>query len=397
MKIYITGIGAISGIGNNVSENIASLREGRHGMGKVSLFQTVHDLPVSEVKLSNAELKQMLSLDVDKIYSRTALLGMVAAKEALKDSGIDVQNTDLRIGLISSTSVGGMDRTECFYHDFLNDPTSGDINETRHHDCGDSSERIADYLGIHDFVTTISTACSSAGNAIMMGARMIRNGILDAVVVGGVDPLSKFTFNGFNSLMILDNRHCRPYDDSRSGLNLGEGAGYLVLQSEQSVQKKAYCQLSGYANSNDAYHQTASSPEGDGPYMCMKGAIKMAGIETRDIDYINVHGTGTPNNDLSESKAMIRLFEEHIPPFSSVKPFIGHTLGASEGIEAVYSVLSISEGMMYPNLNFSAPISETSLVPVTSFQQGLYIRHVLSNSFGFGGNGCSLLFSATDL
>lgn len=397
MNIYVTGLGVISGIGNNVSENIASLRNRNHGMGKVTLFPTRHNLPVSEVKLTNDELRARLSLDTSKIYSRTALLGIVAAQEAIWDSGLEIENKDIRIGLISSTSVGGMDRTELFYPAFKADPTSGNIDEVRSHDCGDSTERIAAYLGITDFVTTISTACSSAGNAIMMGARMIRCGLLDAVIVGGVDPLSKFTFNGFNSLMILDSEHCRPYDNSRSGLNLGEGAGYIVIQSEESLRKKAYCKLSGYANCNDAYHQTASSPDGDGPYMCMKEAIEIAGLETKDIDYINVHGTGTPNNDLSESKAIIRLFGSDVPQFSSVKPFIGHTLGASEGIEAVYSVLSIVKGMIYPNLNFSESITETGLIPETLFREAMQIRHVLSNSFGFGGNGSSLVFSSIDL
>lgn len=395
MKIYVTGIGCISGIGNNVSENITSLRNSKHGMGKLSLFKTVHNLPVSEVKLSNKELAGYLQLDTQKVYSRTALLGMMAAREALIDSKLDKDS--IRVGLISSTSVGGMDRTELFYPDFRIDSDSGDINEVRSHDCGDSTEHIARYLGITDFVTTISTACSSGGNAIMMGARMIRNGLLDAVIVGGVDPLSKFTLNGFNSLMILDNEYCRPYDESRKGLNLGEGAGYLVLQSDTLLKKDPYCLLTGYSNSNDAYHQTASSPEGDGAFLCMKGALEMANISPVEIDYINVHGTGTQNNDQTEGKAIIRLFGENIPQFSSVKPFIGHTLGASEGIEAVYSVLSIARGMVYPNLNFSLPMSEIQLKPATSFSEGLNIRHVLSNSFGFGGNDTSLLFSACNL
>lgn len=434
MKIYVTGLGVVSGIGIGVSENIEALKQGKHGIGKVTLFPTALDVPVSEVKRSNEELKQMLSLPLQRTVSRTALLGMLAAKEALEDSGLNIQSKDkqskdkdkqksqhqpnqqpLRIGFISATSVGGMDLSEHFYESFKQNHNHGRLREVISHDCGASTELIASHLGIKDFVTTISTACSSAANAIMLGARMIKFGQLDAAVVGGTDALCRFTLNGFNSLMILDKEHCRPFDRSRAGLNLGEGAGYLVLQSEESLRRAPYCELSGYANTNEAYHQTGSSPEGDGAFSSMSEAIASGGISPEKIDYINVHGTGTPGNDASEGAALRRIFGEQVPPFSSVKAFIGHTLGASEGIEAVYSVLSVHKGMIYPNLNFKEAISETGtdeseitltpegglvsnigLMPETSFQEGLPIRHVLSNSFGFGGNDSSLLFSATD-
>lgn len=394
MKIYITGTGIVSGIGINAEENLYAIRHKSHGMGKVTLFPTSLDVPVSEVKYTNEQLKELLALPSGKTCSRTALLGILAAKEALSDSDIAVNAQ--RTGLISSTSVGGMDLSENFYVDFRKDKAKGRLRDIVSHDCGDSTQKIASYLGITDYVTTISTACSSAGNAIMLGARMIRNGLLDAVIVGGTDALCKFTLNGFNSLMILDKELCKPFDKSREGLNLGEGAGYLVLQSEKTLKRKPYCILSGYSNANDAYHQTATSPEGDGPYLCMREAVEMANILPRDVDYINVHGTGTPNNDLSEGKAIIRLFGESTPGFSSLKPFIGHTLGASEGIEAALSVLSISKGIVYPNLNFKEPIEDTNLIPITEWDEGLPIKHVLSNSFGFGGNDSSLLFSAIE-
>ena len=394
MKIYITGTGIVSGIGINAEENLHAIRHKSHGMGKVTLFPTSLDVPVSEVKYTNEQLKELLALPSGKIYSRTALLGILAAKEALSDSDIDVNAQ--RTGLISSSSVGGMDLSENFYIDFRKDKTKGHLRDIVSHDCGDSTQKIASYLGITDYVTTISTACSSAGNAIMLGARMIRHGLLDAVIVGGTDALCKFTLNGFNSLMILDKELCKPFDKSREGLNLGEGAGYLVLQSEKTAKRKPYCILSGYSNANDAYHQTATSPDGDGPYLCMKEAVEMANILPDDVDYINVHGTGTLNNDSSEGKAIVRLFSEGRPRFSSLKPFIGHTLGASEGIEAALSVLSISKGIVYPNLNFKEPIEDTNLIPVTEWDEGLSIKHVLSNSFGFGGNNSSLLFSAIE-
>lgn len=392
MKVYVTGVGCVSAIGVGVEQNLDALRQRKHGMGKVSLFPTELDMPVAEVKFSNRKLKEILSLPVEQTYSRTALLGMLAAREAWEDAGINSKK-NLRIGFISSTSVGGMDLSENFYTDFKKNAKAGRLRNVIAHDCGSSTEEIASFLGIDGFITTVSTACSSASNAIMLGVRLIKQGYLDVVIAGGTDSLCKFTLNGFNSLMILDKEHCRPYDDTRAGLNLGEGAGYLVLQGENTQTTAPRCELSGYANVNEAYHQTGSSPDGDGPFEAMAEAINISGIAPQEVSYINVHGTGTPNNDASEGRAIQRIFRDRIPPFSSVKAFIGHTLGASEGIEAVYSVLSAERGIVYPNLNFTTPIGDLHLVPEQHFKEGLDIRHVLSNSFGFGGNNSSLLFS----
>lgn len=394
MKIAVTGLGAVSGIGLNVAENIESLKQKRHGMGKPRFFQTELDVPVAEVKQSNAKLAEMLGLGNNRTYSRTALLGMMAAKEALADSKITLKG--LRVGLISSTSVGGMDLSENFYPYFKADHRYGRLRLVSQHDCGSSTEFIAKELGIEGFVTTISTACSSAGNAIMLGARMLKHGLLDAVIAGGTDSLCKFTLNGFNSLMILDKDHSRPFDATRAGLNLGEGAGYIVMQRIEDARREPYCLVTGYANANDAYHQTGCSPEGNGSFHSMSEAMKVADVTADEISYINVHGTGTPNNDLSEGTAIRRIFGDKVPPFSSVKAFIGHTLGASEGIEAVYSALSVNKGYIYPNLNFKTAEPTTGLIPETEFSEGNHINHVLSNAFGFGGNDTSLLFSKID-
>lgn len=393
MKICVTGIGCVSGIGMNVQEHICSFREGRDGLGGVTLFSTHHAVPVSEVKCTNEVLKEQLDLPENKVFSRTALLAMLAAREALLDAGTSTFNPEaLRIGLISSTSTGGMDLTESFYPIFRKSSAHGRLRYVASHDAGDSTEQIASYLGITGFRTTISTACSSAANAIMLGARMIRQGMLDVVVAGGADALCKFTLNGFASLMILDKSPCRPFDESRSGLNLGEGAAYLVLQSDSSLQKDPYCRLTGYANANDAFHQTASSSDGNGAFLAMKKALCKAGLQPDEVTYINAHGTGTPNNDASESKAIRQLFGDKTPLFSSTKTFTGHTLGAAGGLEAVFSVLSLRYGFLYPNRNFVTPIPEPGLIPVTSWQEGVPVHAVLSNSFGFGGNNTSLIF-----
>lgn len=318
------------------------------------------------------------------------MLGMLAAKEALDSAAV---SAGLRVGLVSATSVGGMDLTENFFRSFMKDEASGRLRDVRMHDCHASTEAIAEYCGISGYRTTISTACSSAANAIMLGARLIRHGVLDCVVVGGTDALSVFTINGFKSLMILDEDPCRPFDATRTGLNLGEGAGYLVLQSEETLSGEPYCYLSGWANSNDAFHQTASSPEGEGDYLAMKGALDMGGLTPDKVSYVNAHGTGTLNNDSSEGSAMKRLFADKMPLFSSTKPFTGHTLAAAGGIEAVYSALAIRNRVIWPGLNFSQPSPDLDLIPQTELLQDADVDAVLSNSFGFGGNCSSLLFT----
>jgi 3-oxoacyl-[acyl-carrier-protein] synthase-1 len=264
------------------------------------------------------------------------------------------------------------------------------------HECGAITEWVADQLNIRDYVTTISTACSSSANAIFFGARLIRHGLLDVVVAGGADALTKFTLNGFNTLMILDQQYCKPFDENRKGLNLGEGAGYTVLVSARvaaSLQAGSYCRLSGFCNANDAFHQTASSPDGTGSYLAMKGALERSGLQPSDIGYINLHGTGTQNNDSAEGAAIRRLFDPQYPRMSSTKSFTGHTLGACGGLEAVFSALSVRYGLIYPNLRLETPMTDLPFVPVTNFAKNEPIEHALSNSFGFGGNCSSLVFS----
>lgn len=389
MKICITGIGAISAIGNNVSENLTSLLAEKTGI-KQGVLPYTERYKVGAISMSDGQLMEQFDLKITG--SRTSLLGMIAAKEAF--SGHELRS-DVRTGLISGTSVGGMDISEIEYNKYLK---TGDFdhNRLKYHSSGTTSSQIAASIGAVDFVNTISTACSSAANAIMMGARMIRSGQLDRVIVGGTDCLTSFTIAGFRSLMIFDDAWCRPFDETRKGLNLGEGAGFIVLESEASIlktQSPVLAHLSGWSNASDAFHQTASSPEGYGAVLSMQRALASANLKPEQINYINAHGTATPNNDQSESAAIKTVFGNTIPPFSSTKAYTGHTLAACGGIEAIYGILSIRENVLFPNLNFSQAIEETGLVPVTTVQHNQSIQHVLSNSFGFGGNNSTLIIS----
>ncbi len=389
MSIYITGIGLISAIGLNVQENFESLKGKKSGIAPLHFLKFKENQLAGEVKVSNQDLVNQLKVSTP--ISRTSLLGIAAAKEAW---GENQHKESIRTGLISSTSVGGMDNSEIYYQQKL-DNTEEDLSLITTHDSGDTTERIAKELNISGYINTLSTACSSGANAIMLGARLLQQNKLDRVLIGGSDALTGFTIEGFKSLMIYSDEWVKPFDENRKGLNLGEGSGFLLLENEKSLKEtnnKPLALVSGWGNAADAYHQTASSPDGKGATLAIKAALKVANMEPKDISYINAHGTGTPNNDLSESTALKNVFKDQIPPFSSTKAFTGHTLAASGTIEAVYAVLALQNNVILPNLNYSTPISETKLVPVQEWDTNQEINSVLSNSFGFGGNNSTIIF-----
>lgn len=394
-RVLVTGLGIVSGIGNNVGETVDSILQQKTGVGKLKYLHTIHsdELPGAEVKFSDEELKERLNIPQDEVVTRTTLFSLLAAKEAISSANLTI-TPKMRIGFISATTVGGMEKSELYYFDFLESEKHKEFIEV--HDCGEGTEKVADLLGIKSFVTTISTACSSAANAIMLGARLIKHNKLDCLIVGGSECLTKFHLNGFNSLLILDKNQCKPFDNERAGINLGEGAAYLIIESEKNAKErgaKIRCELTGYGNACDAFHQTASSPEGIGATLAMKQALDTSGLSASEIDYINAHGTGTPNNDSSEGAAIETVFKGSIPPVSSTKSFTGHTTSAAGGIEAVISILMMEENMIPPNLNFKNQMEELSFSPVKELVKNVELKHVLTNSFGFGGNNTSLIFS----
>ena len=284
MEVWITGAGIISAIGKNKTETLESLQCLRSGIAPVHYLQTEHqELPVGEVRMSNEEMKTLLGIQKEPT-TRTALMGIIALNEALQEAQLVEGAPGQKIALVSGTTVGGMDRTEQYFQDIFDHGRHLEYVGT--HDCGASTEMMADYFGCFDMTTTVSTACSSAANAIVTGANLIRSGRYDIVVVGGSECLTKYHLNGFRTLMILDESLCRPFDATRKGLNLVEGASFLVLESDDSARRRGVtCQaiLSGYGNACDAYHQTASSEQGDGAFLAMQKALKMAGLESSDI------------------------------------------------------------------------------------------------------------------
>lgn len=419
-SIVITGEGIVCAIGNNTAEVAHSLLHQRTGIGQMRhLHSALHNLPVGEVKLSNSEMEALLSLPHNSNTSRTALMGMMAVRQAVaqaqlcdKETQTEEERTrtrkedgcannkdtraqdrkQLRVVLISGTTVAGMDITEQrFARMMQEEKTDSSLNQ---HDGGSNTEAIARHFDLFSDFTTLSTACSSAANAIILGADMLKAGDADIVVAGGTEALSQFHLNGFHSLMILDQHTCRPFDNTRAGLNLGEGAAYIVMEREADAVArgaKIAAYLSGYGNACDAFHQTASSPEGTGAQLAMREALKMAALQPHDIQWIEAHGTGTPNNDASESHAISQVFGHQMPPVSSTKGFTGHTTSAAGSISAVIALTAMHHRFIPANLGWGTPMDE-GLVP-TMGENDITLHHVMCNAFGFGGNDSSIILS----
>lgn len=369
MEIAITGIGMITALGAGITTNHQQLLKGMSALRVPQILPTTHtEWPVGEVRYTNEQLAAMLHLSAsDSCLSRNILLGLVALREALSDAGLCADDC-ATMPLINGTTVGGMDRTESCYARWIAEDCT-DIDLLHQHEAHFTSLRLAQMTGLQSAVT-LSTACSSALNALVHGAGLLRTGAARRVVVGGTEAMTRFHLNGFASLGILSHAVCRPFCDDRDGINLGEGAAYLVLEDAELARSRGahiYGYVAGYANRCDAFHQTASSPDGDGALDAMQMALSMAGLTPAQIPYINAHGTATPNNDASEMRAIERLTKGgSLPVVESTKPLTGHTTSASGSIEAVYTLFRMADNH-YP--------------------------YAITNAFGFGGNDSSLVLS----
>lgn len=398
-RIVVTSVGIVSALGKGVAANREALRSGRSGLGYARHLRSIHTSSylLGEAGHSNEELAAGLQLPANDgtAYTRTTLLALTALDELLSTVPRHLL-ADHSFAFVNANTVGGMCAVEDLYPQFISPEQEGDfVRYISTLDCAESTENVCRHFGLKPRTATISTACSSSGNALILGARMIRHGLAERAICGGCDALSRFTVNGFLSLKNVSREACRPFDQDRNGLNLGEGAAYLLLEKEQDALARGaeiLAYFSGYANGNDAYHPTAPSPDGAGALRTMQQALDKAGLQPADIGYVNAHGTATLNNDASEGKALMQLFGETPPPFSSTKAFTGHTLAAAGAIEALFSIWALQGQEAYANLHFSTRMEELTISPVTE-RMPIQASHVLSNSFGFGGNNVSLIFS----
>lgn len=393
-SVLILDYQIVSALGLDVHANLQALIKEQSGIEQQTLEVSKHTKPFGAIKYDNEALKELIKIKfLNQVFCldhfpRATLLHILALHHL--EHWFEYSNTS-KIGLISANTVGGIDQTSAMLQ------KTATTFKIPYHEAGAITQQALAFFNQKIWHTTISTACSSSANSIMMGAKMIAQKKLDVVIVGGVDALTPYTINGFLSLKILDDHQCQPFSAERAGLNLGEGAAFLVLASEEWAKKnnvKGKAILSGFGNANDAYHQTASSPEGVGNFLAMQSALDRAKLKPEHIQYVNAHGTGTDNNDTSENNAINQIFENvsSKPLMSSTKTYTGHTLGAAGAIEAVFSLLAIQEQIAWGQGPTKALMEDLAL-KVAVQGQNHDIQHILSNSFGFGGNCSSLIFS----
>lgn len=386
----ITGLGIVTAAGCGVDEVWATITRGGSGLKPLSLFQSPRygQMLVGEIKSDLAKLGAPLR------GSRSDKLGWLAAREAVQSSKLNLQNCADRTGIVLGCSVGGSYDSEHFLTALIKQGKMR-ARPTRFHECHSAVDLIANDLGLFGPGLTIATACSSGALAIATAAELIMSGEADVMLAGGADSLSLMTWGGFNALLLTDANGCRPFDTARSGMTLGEGAAMLVIESEATAQKRGariLARLAGWGASCDAHHATAPHPEGAGALAAMQSALRRANLDAAAIDYVNAHGTGTRDNDLAEAKALKKLFGAAVPPFSSTKRFFGHALAASGAIEDVVCVEALRRQALPPNPGFTTPDPAIGLAPVTALRPAV-LTHVMSNSFGFGGNNAALIFS----
>jgi len=385
----ITGIGMITALGCGVDEVWSAMHAGVSGLGPLTLFPSPRygQFPVGEIR------HDLIKLGAPLRGSRSDRLSWLAAREALGMAELGDFNRD-RAGVVLGCSVGGSFDSERFLENLIKHGKMR-ARPTRFHECASATNLIADSFELFGPCTTVATACSSSALAIATAAELIVAGESDVMLAGGGDSLSRMTWGGFHSLLLVDAAGCRPFDAQRAGMSLGEGAAILVMEDEQSAQKRGatvLARLGGWGTSCDAYHSTAPHPEGAGAAAAMRAALLCAGLKPAAINYVNTHGTGTRDNDMAEAKALKAVFGAHVPPFSSTKRFFGHALGASGAIEAAVCVEALRRQELPPNLGFTTPDSAIGLQPLTTFEPAP-LHHVMSNSFGFGGNNAALIFS----
>lgn len=367
------------------------------GVTDIELLDTRHrgSFPVGEIKRETGDLRSEVKNSRHKDLNRTTILATMAVEQAIEQAR-NAHRVGGRFGLVSGTTVGGMDTTEDGYIDHV----AGKIHPVNFFqlgDCGFCAEYLADRLGGVNYLSTVTTACSSSLNAIGNAVQMLRAGELDVAVAGGADALCRFTINGFNSFMLLDQDRCRPFDATRSGINLGEGAAYFVLETAASLRKsgnKPIAVIAGFGNHNDRFHPSSISPDGAGIRRAMESALREADLDPGRIDYVLTHGTATPNNDASEGTAIHDLFSsEAIPDYVSLKSSFGHTLAASGAINTGVGIMGMLTGTKYANYNWSSPMPELAVGPLTTTQSGVDLNNVLINATGMGGYCSSMVIN----
>ena len=404
-RVVITGIGAVTPIGNTAKETWEGIKNKVCGIDNITLFDTTEFKTKLDAEVKNLNFEDFFDARTVKRNDRSSLFGMVCAREALKDSGINEENTDFnRLGVYVSTGIGGLktvqDQCEinCVKGNKRVSPLfipMGIVNMP--------AGNIAIDIGAKGESISVVSACASSTHAIGEAYRAIKLGTEDAIVTGGTEAaICQMGMAGFENMKALSgstdkNRASIPFDKERDGFVMGEGAGILILEELEHAKKRnahIYAEVIGYGATSDAYHITSPDPEGEGAKRAMEKAIEDAGIKPEDIDYINAHGTSTHLNDSTETVAIKKAFGEYAKEIkvSSTKGNTGHLLGAAGAVEAIFCIGAINDGIIPPTINYQVKDEECDLNLAVNEVMKCDVDVVMSNSLGFGGHNASVIF-----
>jgi len=386
--VVVSGMGVVSAAGVGVAASLESMEAGERNIGKVSLFSSPVDLPVFEVR--------SLPPRTTPGKMRTLELLEMALAEALAGAGLS-ETAGLRAGVALGTSVACQLNDIGFYSTFR-EKKSAPMDSVDGFLEGNLAEATAKRLGLDGPTMVVANACSSGTDAIGAALSWLNAGLCDIAIAGGADEMNRIPLCGFNALGVASDQPCAPFDANRTGLNLGEGAGVLVLETAESASRRGVSsklRVCGYGSSADAYHLTAPHPEGEGLVRAIRFALDQAGIQPSDIAFVNAHGTSTPDNDKVEGKTLLKLFGSEINVLST-KGYTGHTLGAAGGIEAVFASAALSKGWIPASAGFQTLDEEIGLIPTTG-KTKISGRYALSTSLAFGGNNAALVLGLEDV
>jgi 3-oxoacyl-[acyl-carrier-protein] synthase II len=399
-RVVVTGLGAVTSLGNGIAKSWEGLVAGRCGIGPITLF----DASAYRTQLA-AEVRELPDPGVTgrerRRLSRTDIIGLAAAREAIESAGIDPDSEDpTRVGVVLGGGVSGLLDSENYFHALLKrGPRHARPTLALNHPPDQTTDRIAARWGFLGPRCTVTTACSSSATSLGYAADLIRHGYCDVVITGGADTFARLTHGGFNALRAVDPEPCRPFDLRRKGLSIGEAAGILVFEEEGRARRRGAnirARFLGYGVTSDAHHMTQPEPSGEACARTIRACLEGSGLNPEQVDYVNAHGTATPQNDSAETASIKRALGEralHIP-VSSIKSMIGHCLCGAGAIEAVSTVLTIEHGIVPPTIRWEEPDPECDLDVVPNEARDVPVKVALSNSFAFGGNSTVVAFGA---
>jgi 3-oxoacyl-[acyl-carrier-protein] synthase II len=398
-RVVVTGMGAVTAVGNDIPAFWQSLKQGRSGIKPITIFGTAAYRSHNGGEVDDLSPERHFSLQELRRLSRCDQFGLIAAREAMIASGLDLAESDReRCGIILGADSGGIFSVEKYFRAvYTHAPKRPSPSLLLSFSLATATDHIAHEFDLRGPRTTTATVCSSSAAAIAFAYDAIALGEAEVMISGGSDSLCEVTYAGFNSLRAIDPEGCRPFDKNRQGLSLGEGAGILILEElEHALSRGArtWGEVLGYGICAEAHHLTAPESSGEGIARCINLALADAGSIPEEVDYINAHGTATPLNDLVETRGIKMAFGKRAYeiPISSIKAMIGHCLGSAGAIEAIATLLSLDAGVIPPTINYATPDPECDLDYTPNTARGKEMCIAVSNSFAFGGNNVSLAF-----